>query len=123
MERKAIKFREDRTFGDLIGAPFQFVFQEFKNLFGSILKYSGPFLLVGLIFLLLSVRKSYGTLFPDDSVSFLMVFSRKKGSFSIRSTSRSSPMSYSRRILVSLLRREVMEYSEKSYSEYFRMVS
>ena len=53
MAKESIKFYEDRTFGDLIGAPFQFVIQEFKNLFLTILKYSSPFLLLTLVFFVL----------------------------------------------------------------------
>ncbi len=47
--KKDINFLEERDFGGLLSAPFEFLRQEFKPLIGALLKYAGPFLVVGMI--------------------------------------------------------------------------
>ncbi len=51
--KKDINFIEERSFGDIIGAPFQFIIQEFKTFAGTLLKFAGPF--VALAFLTISL--------------------------------------------------------------------
>ena len=45
-KKEIVKFLEVRTFGDIIGVPFQFIIQEFKLFAGTLLKYAGPFIAV-----------------------------------------------------------------------------
>ncbi|MCF6365787.1 MAG: EI24 domain-containing protein [Bacteroidales bacterium] len=54
-QKKIVIPLEERTFGDMIGIPFAFIFQEFKGIILSVLKYAGPLfafaILLGVIFL------------------------------------------------------------------------
>ncbi|NOZ34417.1 MAG: hypothetical protein GXO80_03855, partial [Chlorobi bacterium] len=52
-KKEIVKFIRERTFGDLIGAPFEFIIQEFKTFAGTLLKYAGPF--VAVTFLMVSL--------------------------------------------------------------------
>ncbi len=52
-KKEIVKFIRERTFGDLIGAPFEFIIQEFKSFAGTLLKYAGPF--VAVTFLMVSL--------------------------------------------------------------------
>jgi len=51
--KEIVNFIRERTFGDIIGAPFQFIIQEFKLFAGTLLKFAGPF--VALVFLTVSL--------------------------------------------------------------------
>ena len=73
MAKEYIDFQKERAFGDMIGAPFQFVFQEFKSLFLSILKYAGPFLLAAVLFLILTVKKVAES-FSTETTSLMIIF-------------------------------------------------
>lgn len=52
-QKEIVNFIQERTFGDIIGAPFQFIIQEFKLFASTLLKYAGPF--VAIAFLSISV--------------------------------------------------------------------
>ena len=54
MTKEAINFKKERSFGELIGVPFQFLFQEFKQIFLTALKYAGPFLFTAAVLLVIS---------------------------------------------------------------------
>ena len=51
--KEIVNIIRERTFGDIIGAPFQFIIQEFKLFAGTLLKFAGPF--VALVFLTVSL--------------------------------------------------------------------
>lgn len=48
---KAIRFRKVRRFGDKVNVTFEFIRQNFKSLFKSMIIIAGPFLVVGSLFL------------------------------------------------------------------------
>ncbi len=52
-----LNFREPREFGDLISTPFSYFFKNFKEIVFPILKYAGPIILIGMIFISLIIGK------------------------------------------------------------------
>jgi len=49
--KKYVDFKTEKSFGDLIGMPFVFFFQEFKLFSIALLKYAGPFVALALMIL------------------------------------------------------------------------
>ena len=82
---KAIDLKKERSFGEMLGLPFTFLFQEFKGLMGSVLRYAGPFFGIAIIFTILFFRNTikgaslmnYGTpsYFSGSFILMWIVFS------------------------------------------------
>ncbi len=65
-KKKHVEFKTEKTFGDLIGMPFAFFFQEFKLFSIALLKYAGPF--VALAFMILGLMSNdFIDLFKNSS--------------------------------------------------------
>jgi hypothetical protein len=54
-----IDLKTEKAFGEMLGIPFTFLFQEFKGLFLSILRYAGPFFLLTGIFTFLFFKETF----------------------------------------------------------------
>ena len=50
-----LNFNEHREFGELISTPFSFFFKNFKPIVFPMLKYAGPILVIGMIFMSFAV--------------------------------------------------------------------
>jgi hypothetical protein len=55
---KLIDLKKERSFGEMLGMPFTFLFQEFKGLMGSVLRYAGPFFGIAVIITILFYRNA-----------------------------------------------------------------
>lgn len=56
-----INFQVKRDFGELIGSPFHFLKQEFKPFMGTLLRYAGPFLGIGLLAMMMFSNDLYSS--------------------------------------------------------------
>ncbi len=81
-KKEIVKFIRERTFGDLIGAPFEFIIQEFKTFAGTLLKYAGPFVAVTFLMVSLLANDIYNaavmnTNTPTSTIiyAFILAFS------------------------------------------------
>lgn len=70
-KKEIVQFLEERTFGDVIGAPFQFIMQEFKSFAGSLLKFAGPFVALAFLAVSLLANDIYSSVVMNSSVSGL----------------------------------------------------
>lgn len=68
-KKEIVQFFEERTFGDIIGAPFQFIIQEFKPFAGSLLKFAGPFVALAFLAVSLLANDIYSSVVMNGSVS------------------------------------------------------
>jgi len=78
---EAIEFQRKRDFGELLGAPFSFVKQEFKPFMKTLLIYAGPYLGIGLLAMMIfsndlteSAVDYSGSLFPAWGASMGVMF-------------------------------------------------
>ena len=67
--KEIVQFLEERTFGDIVGAPFQFIIQEFKPFAGSLLKFAGPFVALAFLAVSLLANDIYSSVVMNSSVS------------------------------------------------------
>lgn len=67
--KEIINFIQERTFGDIIGAPFQFIIQEFKPFAGTLLKYAGPFVALAFLAVSLLANNIYSSVVMNTNVS------------------------------------------------------
>jgi len=85
MEKKPVElidFQKQRDFGELIGAPFNFLKQEFKPFVKVLARYVGPFLGIGLLAMMIFSRDMYhsatsfsGSMMPSSGISmFIFIF-------------------------------------------------
>ncbi len=58
-KKKPVDFVRERTFGDIIGAPFYFIVQEFKQFAPMLLRFAGPFVAVSFLALSLLANDIY----------------------------------------------------------------
>lgn len=76
--KKYVDFKKEKTFGDLIGMPFAFFFQEFKTFSIALLKYAGPFVALTILILGL-MTNSFVDMFKFSSepepAFFISIFS------------------------------------------------
>ena len=50
-QKKYVELKTEKSFGDMIGMPFAFFFQEFKLFSIALLKYAGPFVALAILIL------------------------------------------------------------------------
>jgi len=67
--KEIVKFEQERTFGDIIGAPFQFIIQEFKSFAGTLLKFAGPFVAVAFLSISLLANDIYSSVIMNTNIS------------------------------------------------------
>ncbi len=67
-KKEIVNFVEERTFGDIIGAPFYFIIQEFKLFAGTLLKYAGPFVALSLLSVSLLANDIYSSAVSNVSL-------------------------------------------------------
>jgi len=76
MEKKKeiVNFVQERTFSDLIGAPFYFIVQEFKPFARTILRFAGPWLAIALLGMTLFSNTLYKSFLAntDPSETFVL---------------------------------------------------
>ncbi len=78
-KKNNIKVARERTFSDLIGAPFYFLIQEFKPLARTILRFAGPWLAIALLGMTLFSNTLYNSFLsntePDETfVIYILLF-------------------------------------------------
>jgi len=67
--KEIINFIQERSFGDIIGAPFQFLIQEFKPFAGALLKFAGPFVAVAFLTVSLLANNIYSSAVMKTTIS------------------------------------------------------
>lgn len=67
--KKYVELKQERTFGDMIGIPFTFLFQEFKGMMLAILKYGGSIFALAILLGVVLLRNAF-TEFPLQGPMF-----------------------------------------------------
>jgi len=78
-KKKFVEFMKERTFGDMIGLPFTFLFQEFKGLMLAILKYGGSILALAILLGVVLLKDTFsdlGSMYSQNlvTISFFIVW-------------------------------------------------
>jgi len=68
-QKEIVNFIQERTFGDIIGGPFQFIIQEFKLFASTLLKYAGPFVALAFLGVSLLANNIYSSVVMKTNVS------------------------------------------------------
>jgi len=78
-KKKYVNVLEERTFGDMIGVPFAFLFQEFKGIILSILKYAGPIFTFAILLGVLLLKDAFtnlplqGSIYSQNEIGFSFI--------------------------------------------------
>lgn len=78
-QKEIVDFVKERDFGELIGAPFYFIIQEFKPFARSLLRYAGPYVAIAILGMSLFSNHLYKSIdlnadLEPSTVLYLLIF-------------------------------------------------
>ncbi len=71
-KKQEVIFLQEKTFGEIIGSPFYFIFQEFKMFVGVLIKYAAPFVAISFLAVSLLAENIYSASINNSEPSGLL---------------------------------------------------